>query len=125
MALIFWFSSQPDLPKAPDALTDLLLKKGLHAFEYSVLALLFWRALRSQISNRQALTMAWMLSALYAVSDELHQTFVPGRAGRPLDVAVDWLGAGLALLLAMRLTDRRRVAGQDNEVPDRTTADRQ
>jgi len=112
MALIFWFSSQPDLPKAPDALTDLLLKKGLHAFEYGVLALLFWRALRSQISSRHAVTMAWVLSALYAASDEFHQTFVPGRAGRLLDVVVDWLGAGLALLLAMRLAGERRGAGQ-------------
>jgi len=56
--------------------------------------------------------MAWVLSALYAASDEFHQTFVPGRAGRLLDVVVDWLGAGLALLLAMRLAGERRGAGQ-------------
>lgn len=124
MGLIFWLSSQPDLPQAPNELTDLAIKKGLHAFEYGVLAVLFWRALRHQGWPRRVGALAWGLSALYALSDELHQTFVPGRTGRPLDVAVDWLGAALAVLVVVHLAKQRRVAGQDSGTSDETTADR-
>jgi VanZ family protein len=44
---------------------------------------------------------------LYAASDELHQTFVSGRHGSPLDVAIDAFGIGAAVL-AWALTARRR-----------------
>lgn len=123
MALIFWLSSQPDLPQAQDRLADMAIKKGFHAFEYGVLAVLLWRALRTRVSNRRTVTMAWVLSALYAMSDELHQTFVPGRTGRPLDVAVDCLGAALAVLVVVNLANQRRVPGQDSDTLEETTAD--
>ncbi len=116
MALIFWFSSQADLPHAPDELADFLVKKSLHALEYGVLAALAWRAFRAQGWRERANLAAWTLSALYALSDELHQAFVPGRTARPLDVALDWLGAGLALLVVPYLVKQRRVAGQDRDV---------
>jgi len=124
MALIFWFSSRPDLPHAPDELVDLLLKKSLHALEYAVLAILAWRALRHQGWPEHAGLAAWLLSALYAVSDELHQAFVPGRTSRPFDVGLDWLGAALALLVVAYLVNQRRVASRDSDMSDETTADR-
>ena len=47
---------------------------------------------------------------LYACSDEYHQTFVPGRAGAMIDVAVDMAGVlfGLALVLLACMTCMRR-----------------
>ena len=62
-----------------------MLRKIAHAAEYAVLGALLLRAL-----GRPGLAFA--LGVLYAVSDELHQTFVPGRAGSPLDVAIDAAG---------------------------------
>ena len=46
---------------------------------------------------RALLTLA--ICFLYAVSDEVHQVFVPGRAGRISDVMIDTSGAVLGILL--------------------------
>ena len=52
--------------------------------------------------RRPALAVA--LAALYAVSDEIHQTFVEGRVGAPLDVGIDTLGALVGVLVWVRLS---------------------
>jgi VanZ family protein len=51
--------------------------------------------------------LARALAALYASSDEIHQHFVEGRHGAPLDVAIDTVGA-LAGILAWSALARRR-----------------
>jgi len=53
----------------------------------------------------------------YAVTDELHQRFVPGRFASPGDLALDFLGATIALG-GMHLA-ARRVAGRASDVPER------
>ena len=50
---------------------------------------------------------ATAIALLYAATDEFHQTFVAGRHGTPVDVAIDAIGCGLAAL-AWWLTTRRR-----------------
>jgi len=90
MAVIFWFSSQPDLPQAALSWLDLIFKKLAHAAAYG---LLWWLWLRA--TGRRRLALA--ITLLYAVSDEWHQTFVPGRNGWWVDVVVDGMGAGLAM----------------------------
>jgi VanZ family protein len=100
MVLIYTLSDQPDLPHAPGAVLDTVIKKGLHAGGYAVLAGLSRRALAGHGVSRPG-AWALVLTVAYAVTDEWHQTFVPGRAGRPTDVAIDALGA-LAALLAVR-----------------------
>ena len=89
--VIFAFSSVPSLSTHLGT-WDLLLRKLAHMAEYAVLALLLLRATGSY---------AWALAATvgYACTDELHQTFVRGRHGSPVDVAIDAVGAlaGLAL----------------------------
>jgi VanZ family protein len=49
------------------------------------------------------------LAVLYAVTDEVHQTFVEGRAGAPLDVGIDALGALAGVLLWRRFLERDAV----------------
>lgn len=93
MLVIFWFSSQPQLPKAADELLDLLIKKGGHALAYGILWTLWWKA-----TGRPWLALA--IAVLYAIADEIHQLFVPGRNGWWVDVAVDSAGALLALWLS-------------------------
>ena len=104
MALIFFLSAQPDLNSGLGTL-DLILRKGAHMAEFGLLWLLWWRAL----GPRHPLAAA-AITLAYAVSDELHQHFVPGRNGAPLDVVIDAAGVGLAGL-AVLLYVRRRTAG--------------
>jgi hypothetical protein len=49
------------------------------------------------------LLTAWVLAVLYAISDEIHQSFTPGRSASAVDVMTDALGAALALLILRRV----------------------
>jgi VanZ family protein len=67
---------------------------------YAVLAWLWWRALapQRQISG-PVLSLVFVLTVLYGISDEIHQLFVPGRHGRVADVLFDTSGTLLMILL--------------------------
>lgn len=99
MGLIFALSAQPNLPHAPRPWLDTLLKKGGHATAYGVLAWLYLRALRGSSARDRARPLAALLAAAYALTDELHQAFVPGRHPSPVDVLIDGAGALLAMAL--------------------------
>jgi hypothetical protein len=89
--LIFALSSVPDLGTGLGG-WDLVLRKIAHAAEYAILGALLVRATGKP-------SIAFALGTLYAISDEIHQSFVPGRLGSPLDVTIDAVGvaAGVAL----------------------------
>ncbi len=87
--VIFALSSIPSLGTGLGT-WDLVLRKLAHATAFGILALLLLRATRAP-------GVALLLTVLYAISDEVHQTFVRGRAGRPLDVLIDTTGAAAAL----------------------------
>jgi VanZ family protein len=103
MALIFAFSAQPDLSTGLGT-WDLILRKLAHMAEYGLLWFLWHRAL----GLRRPLAAA-AITLAYAASDELHQTFVEGRNGSPLDVLIDALGVALAAALYRR---RRPLRGR-------------
>jgi VanZ family protein len=96
-ALIFVLSSIPDLGTGLGG-WDLVLRKIAHAAEFAVLGLLLLRAIG-------VTQLAVGLGIAYAVSDEIHQHFVPGRLGSPLDVVIDSVGV-LAGVLAWRRVRR-------------------
>ena len=101
-ALIFAFSAVPDLGTGLGG-WDLVLRKIAHAAEYAVLGALLARALRNP-------GVAVAAGVLYAVSDEVHQLFVAGRQGSPLDVAIDAVGVVAGVVLWEWATRTRRVA---------------
>jgi VanZ family protein len=101
MALIFVLSAQPDLNSGLGTL-DLIGRKIIHATEYALLCFLWWRALRTSIPARKAVLLAFAVTVAYAATDELHQHFVEGRHGTPVDVGIDALGAGLAAAILLR-----------------------
>jgi VanZ family protein len=100
MGLIFLLSAQPDLPRTATGWLDQFLSAGAHMLLYSVLALLFARALGRR---QRALAMAFTLTLIYALSDEFHQGYVPGRHPDALDLLWDALGAALGLCIFARL----------------------
>ena len=108
MALIFALSSMP-ADQDDHGILYVASRKLAHFTEYALLVALWWRALRTKLSHHQALVLAFAIAVLYAVTDELHQTLVSGRAGKPLDVGIDTAGALTAVWLIVRNRSRRRV----------------
>lgn len=125
MAVIFLFSAQeasdssrlssgllqwvlswlPFLKNGDPELGHLFIRKGAHFFIYAVLGVLSLRALfYSGFKGKKSWLLALLICVLYAASDELHQTFIPGRAGQIADVLLDGLGAstGIALMQMVR-----------------------
>lgn len=107
MGVIFFFSAQPNL-STDLGLIDHIGRKIIHASEYALLCFLWWRALRTRMERVRALAPAWTLAVLYAVSDEYHQSFVSGRHGTWVDVAIDAMGAAVLALVVYR-HQRQRV----------------
>jgi VanZ family protein len=92
MGLIFAFSHQPSGSLPNFGAADLSIKKGGHFIAYLILAILARRAL-----GHSGWALLW--TAVYAVSDEFHQTFIPGRQGSGVDVLIDCAGGLTGLLI--------------------------
>jgi len=95
MVVIFALSSQSNLPTPPDSTLDFVLKKSAHIAVYSLLALLLLFANRKR---PYASETAFVIAALYAISDEFHQSLVPHRTASFTDVAIDSFAAMFAIL---------------------------
>jgi VanZ family protein len=98
-ALIFGLSSIPSLSSGLGT-WDTVLRKLAHTAEFAVLAVLLWRALRNELA-------ALVATLGYAATDELHQHFVRGRHGSPVDVAIDGIGAAIGLVLVLHVRGTR------------------
>jgi hypothetical protein len=99
MAAIFAFSSRPseDLPNF--YLFDYLVKKAGHMIGYGLLALSYLYAFNRR--DNKSIFIAWLLTVLYALTDEYHQSFVASRHSSIWDVVLfDNFGAILALAFA-------------------------
>ncbi len=102
MALIFFFSAQSQLPKPERPWVDFILEKSAHFFEFVVLGALLVRALGGPEQGRTrmfiaAIAIAWV----YALSDEIHQLFVPNRDADWVDVVFDWIGAAVGAAIGL------------------------
>jgi len=92
MGVIFYPSSQPSTVRPP--WWEVIFRKLGHVTGYALLTALWAWALQGVV--RRPLAWAIAISFAYACSDEYHQTFVRGRSGTPIDVAIDAIGMALA-----------------------------
>lgn len=78
-----------------------LTRKLAHFSEYAVLGALCFLALsRHRLNPKLSAFLGLGISALYGVTDELHQLFVPGRSCQVGDIAIDTMGAIVGILIA-------------------------
>ena len=94
MAVIFALSSRP-LPAAVSRIPDWTT----HGAGYAILCALLCRALSGGLRRATAVRLAVLavgMSVLYGVTDEVHQSFVPGRQADPWDLVKDFGGAAVA-----------------------------
>lgn len=91
--------SREELTRQVEAM-QFVIRKGAHMSEYALLAVLFSLHLRTYEKRSGRFWLwAWVFSTLFAVTDELHQWFVPGRDGRFQDVCIDSMGSLIGILL--------------------------
>jgi len=71
-----------------------------HLVNFAILAFLIARAFIWKAPlKRELLIISFAIAWLYALSDEIHQIFVPARTFQVLDLFVDGLGAALGVLV--------------------------
>lgn len=117
MRIIYLLSDQPNSSRVTQlylGVWNILGRKGAHVCEYAILFCLYLAAFnasfhamgrnRSQTNSRTLLapagvSVAIVLSILYAATDEWHQSFVPGRSASVFDVLVDTSGILLGLIV--------------------------
>jgi len=89
---IFCLSGIPDLKTGLEF--DFILRKIFHVVEYLILVFLLYRAFAGSFNINAARLFIYpaALSFLYAITDELHQSFVPGRNCSIRDVLIDAIG---------------------------------
>lgn len=118
MGLIFFMSNQPgdvsqgqsdfvinfftsigiELNEYFGNIASLVIRKGAHFTEYMILFFLFRNVLK-EYTNTNLNIYSILFVFLYAISDEVHQYFIPGREMRVLDVCIDTSGALLGALI--------------------------
>lgn len=99
--IIFVFSSQTVLPGFEESAYDFVLKKIAHILVYFILYLLVFRAIHKTVNKKHEqaiLVLPIAICLVYAVTDEIHQSLVPGRYATLRDIGYDMMGVGIALL---------------------------
>jgi VanZ family protein len=108
MGAIFIVSGMPDVGTLPARTSD----KAAHFAAYGLLAVLLIRAFAGAAwagCTASAGHKSWTLAAVYGVSDELHQSFVPGRTPSVGDGLADAAGAALGVVVVLAVARARRV----------------
>lgn len=73
------------------------IRKVAHFTIYLVLGIVSYLALPRQWSVKKKMTLVISLCFMYAITDEFHQSFVPGRAPEVRDVLIDTLGSSVGM----------------------------
>ncbi|WP_413378249.1 VanZ family protein [Alkalihalobacillus sp. 1P02AB] len=92
-------------------LLHFMIRKGAHFFSYLLLGVLVLNAMRrSGFISYWAAATSWGICLIYAITDEVHQLFIPGRSGEVQDVLIDSAGAltGIVIYLGVSFVVKRR-----------------
>jgi len=93
MGIIFYFSSRQTTGIGGDSYwLRFFILKSFHLIEYALLFILINFAINSKINSI-------FIAYLYGVSDEIHQSFIPGRTSKFTDTLIDLLGIFIGLLI--------------------------
>ena len=96
---------KPDISSETLAQIHFFARKLGHIFEYALLAIFLWRALRSganlQVKISILVIVVWFVCAIFAATDEFHQSFIPSRTASPNDVVIDIFGVVIGLTICM------------------------
>lgn len=108
---------------APKDLLTFLVRKAAHISAYFVLGILAYSLLKEyKLAFRQRILAGITFAMLYAVTDEIHQIFVPGRSGEIRDVIIDTIGATIGIILCVALS--RKISGDKSKAAEQPSANK-
>lgn len=82
------------LSESQASLINVIFRKSVHLVAFGILAILFYNSF-----EHHRFFISWLSTTVYAVTDELHQAFLPERTGSIVDVGIDSLGAIISLII--------------------------
>ncbi len=115
MAFIFWMSGfnatessgmsdsviRKILAVFGEEFSSFVVRKAAHLLEFCILAIALFNAIYSTWSKKSTPIFAFGGTVFYAITDEIHQLFIEGRACRAFDVFVDSIGALIGIIFAV------------------------
>lgn len=124
MLFIFWQSAMPaavselesgsivsrlaEWLKADEDLVSFIVRKSAHFTEFLILGLSLFLTVRD-LRKRASFWIPWAIGAAYAVSDEVHQYFVPGRSCEVRDMIIDACGVLVGVAILARLAQKMKI----------------
>ncbi len=75
-----------------------LIRKFAHMLEFTVLSFSLYNSIFVTWELKKAPIISLVLTVIYAVGDEIHQIFVPGRAFQFSDILIDSIGAIIGIV---------------------------
>jgi VanZ family protein len=96
--LLFYLSGLPHLILIQKGIVNAVAHIVAHFIMYYIFAFLLARAfVHDGMSLKKSMAVSFLIALLYAMGDEYHQLFIPGRYAEIQDVLVDGAGAALAV----------------------------
>lgn len=101
-------SAVPEFEKQPEEVKkniieelQFITRKSAHFIGYMILGILASGLILQYENINKKYPLAFLICVIYAISDEIHQLFVPGRSGQVRDVLIDSAGSLLGIILVM------------------------
>lgn len=105
-----------------ESISMFLVRKSAHIFMFFVLGILIYALLQSfNLSRKKQIAYSVLIAFCYAMFDELHQMFVPGRSGEARDILIDTIGASVGVLLCYWVVYKRNKDSKDTDVIQKTS----
>lgn len=89
-----------------------IFRKVCHAITYLILAIFVFNFIMRIMKNKVLVynIISLLITIIYAISDEYHQTFVSGRTGQVIDILIDTGGAIIGLFIINKIINRKKSA---------------
>jgi VanZ family protein len=79
------------------------IRKMAHVTIYALLGFFILNAFVEESITKPMVMHSFFIALIYAISDEIHQTFIPARSGNVIDVLIDSVGILIGLSLFIKV----------------------
>ncbi|WP_051348641.1 VanZ family protein [Peribacillus kribbensis] len=90
---------------------NVIIRKSAHVLVFGTLSVFLYFLLKRRYF------LSWALATIYAISDEYHQSFVPGRTSTPYDVLLDSCAALVFIGMVRYIKTKETSKNRQNQEP--------